>query len=164
MQCLGGVVWVVGLAVTYSAKLPFMHLPEGQMPVVLAVLWSCARHVLARSPLQILPAPMWGHQAVALHAEVLSFLARLPYHPCCSVCAVTWCVLHWQMHHMEDVAVVSIFGTVGMLLAMAVVVGKLLALYITAPAAAPTELVATGQGLNVSAWVLGWRGRAGSRA
>jgi hypothetical protein len=56
----------------------------------------------------------------------------------------------FQMHNIEDVAWVSIFGTVGMLLAMIVVVGKLLAIYATAPQAAPTEIVATGQGLNVS--------------
>jgi CHASE2 domain-containing sensor protein len=55
-----------------------------------------------------------------------------------------------QMHNIEDVARVSIFGTVGMLLAMVVVVGKLIAIYATSPPAAPTELVATGQGLNVS--------------
>jgi hypothetical protein len=54
------------------------------------------------------------------------------------------------MHNIEDVAWVSIFGTIGMLLAMIVVVGKLIAIYATAPPAAPTELVATGQGLNVS--------------
>ena len=57
------------------------------------------------------------------------------------------CVL--QMHKMEDVAVVGIFGTVGMLAAMAVVVGKLLAIYISAPAAAPTELVASGVSFQV---------------
>lgn len=33
------------------------------------------------------------------------------------------------MHHMEDVAWVSIFGTLGMLLAMVIVVVKLLLLY-----------------------------------
>jgi hypothetical protein len=54
------------------------------------------------------------------------------------------------MHNIEDVAWVSIFGTVGMLLAMVVVVGKLIAIYATSPPAAPTELVAAGQGLNVS--------------
>eukprot|EP00882_Tetradesmus_deserticola_P031182 GHRQ01035254.1.p1 GENE.GHRQ01035254.1~~GHRQ01035254.1.p1 ORF type:complete len:186 (+),score=63.85 GHRQ01035254.1:512-1069(+) len=53
-----------------------------------------------------------------------------------------------QMHNIEDVAWVSIFGTVGMLLAMVVVVAKLVAIYATSPPAAPTELVATGQGLN----------------
>ncbi|WIA35643.1 hypothetical protein OEZ86_004057 [Tetradesmus obliquus] len=53
-----------------------------------------------------------------------------------------------QMHNIEDVAWVSIFGTVGMLLAMVVVVGKLVAIYATSPPAAPTELISTGQGLN----------------
>eukprot|EP00878_Enallax_costatus_P016196 GHUV01016987.1.p1 GENE.GHUV01016987.1~~GHUV01016987.1.p1 ORF type:complete len:388 (+),score=87.51 GHUV01016987.1:448-1611(+) len=53
-----------------------------------------------------------------------------------------------QMHHIEDVAWVSIFGTVGMLVAMLVVAGKLVAIYITAPAAAPTEMVAQGQGFH----------------
>jgi hypothetical protein len=50
---------------------------------------------------------------------------------------------------MEDVAVVSIFGTVGMLAAMAVVVGKLIAIYISMPVSAPTELVAKGVGFQV---------------
>jgi hypothetical protein len=50
---------------------------------------------------------------------------------------------------MEDVAVVSIFGTVGMLAAMAIVVGKLIAIYLTTPVAAPTELVASGVSFQV---------------
>jgi hypothetical protein len=69
-------------------------------------------------------------------------LLLLPSHACRSAPS--------QMHNIEDVAWVSIFGTVGMLLAMVVVVGKLIAIYATSPPAAPTELVATGQGLNVS--------------
>jgi hypothetical protein len=64
-----------------------------------------------------------------------------------------------QMHNIEDVAWVSIFGTVGMLLAMVVVVGKLIAIYAMSPPAAPTELVATGQGLNVGR--MGRMGRTG---
>jgi hypothetical protein len=55
---------------------------------------------------------------------------------------------------MEDVAVVSIFGTVGMLAAMAIVVGKLVAIYLTAPPAAPTELVASGVSFQVCRTVL----------
>jgi hypothetical protein len=74
----------------------------------------------------------------------------LTYHAvlCCAVlcCAVPRSP---QMHHMEDVAVVSIFGTVGMLAAMAVVVGKLIAIYISMPMSAPTELVAKGVGFQV---------------
>lgn len=54
-----------------------------------------------------------------------------------------------QMHHMEDVAVVSIFGTIGMLAAMAVVVGKLIAIYMTTSVVAPTELVASGVSFQV---------------
>lgn len=61
-----------------------------------------------------------------------------------------------QMHKMEDVAVVSILGTVGMLFAVLVVVVKLIAIYLTAPAAAPTELIASGVGFQVSE-----RGREG---
>lgn len=53
------------------------------------------------------------------------------------------------MHHIEDVAWVSIFGTVGMLVAMLVVAGKLIAIYFTASAVAPTEMVARGQGFHV---------------
>ncbi|KIZ00067.1 hypothetical protein MNEG_7895 [Monoraphidium neglectum] len=51
-----------------------------------------------------------------------------------------------QMHHLEDVAIVGIFGTLAMLVAIAVVVGKLLATYLAAGGAppAPTELVAGG--------------------
>jgi hypothetical protein len=54
-----------------------------------------------------------------------------------------------QMHDMEDVAFVSIFGTVGMLAAMAVVVGKLVAIYLSTPQPAPTELVAAGVSFQV---------------
>jgi hypothetical protein len=53
------------------------------------------------------------------------------------------------MHEMEDVAFVSIFGTVGMLAAMAVVVGKLVAIYLSTPQPAPTELVASGVSFQV---------------
>lgn len=55
------------------------------------------------------------------------------------------------MHNVEDVAWVSIFGSVGMLGAILVVVGKLVAIYATMPQpAAPTEVVASGRGFNVS--------------
>lgn len=54
-----------------------------------------------------------------------------------------------QMHHIEDVAVVSILGTVGMLAAMGVVVGKLIAIFLSTPQPAPTELVASGVSFQV---------------
>eukprot|EP00879_Flechtneria_rotunda_P022797 GHRR01024077.1.p1 GENE.GHRR01024077.1~~GHRR01024077.1.p1 ORF type:complete len:187 (+),score=53.07 GHRR01024077.1:1217-1777(+) len=54
-----------------------------------------------------------------------------------------------QIHKIEEVAYVSILGTAGMLLAMLVVVGKLLSIYIASESAlAPTELVAKGQGFH----------------
>ena len=47
------------------------------------------------------------------------------------------------MHHMEDVAWVSIFGTLGMLVAMVIVVVKLINLYMTsAEPTGSTEIVA----------------------
>lgn len=58
------------------------------------------------------------------------------------------------MHQMEDVAWVSILGTVGMLGAMLIVVGKLIVLYINTPVAAPTEVVATSRGFHVSCTVM----------
>lgn len=50
---------------------------------------------------------------------------------------------------MEDVAAVSILGTVGMLAAMAIVVGKLVYIYLTSPEAPPTEIVASGTSFQV---------------
>eukprot|EP00775_Hariotina_reticulata_P002276 gene2276-2588_t len=55
-----------------------------------------------------------------------------------------------QMHQMEDLAWVSILGTVGMLGAMLIVVGKLIVLYINTPVAAATEVVATSGGFHSS--------------
>ncbi|KAI8474588.1 MAG: transmembrane amino acid transporter protein-domain-containing protein [Monoraphidium minutum] len=53
-----------------------------------------------------------------------------------------------QMHHLEDVAVVGIFGTLAMLVAIAVVVGKLLVIYL---AADPATAAAGGSALGAAA-------------
>lgn len=84
----------------------------------------------------------------------MDFMKALLIHgsrkPCCTVPCCAVLSLLPQVHQMEDVAVVSIFGTVGMLAAMAVVVGKLVAIYLTTPQPAPTELVASGVSFQVS--------------
>jgi hypothetical protein len=63
------------------------------------------------------------------------------------------------MHQMEDIAWVSILGTVGMLGAMFIVVGKLVVLYITTPVAAATEMVASSRGFHVGGIVMMLFGR-----
>jgi hypothetical protein len=51
---------------------------------------------------------------------------------------------------------VSILGTIGMLAAMAIVVGKLVVLYVTAPEAAPTEVVASSTSFQVGLCLDPW--------